>query len=1259
MITKSNLEKALDLIGYKQDNQTNHLIKHYPEFDCFISVDFEHEKINYPEDKGLLIHKKTTCNFSEPENFVVLECITRLMDKGYRPEHIEIEKTWSLGHDQKSGRADILVKDSSGKTLFIIECKTYDKEYDKALKDTLNDGAQLFSYWQQEKHCKWLILYTSTLDSDKITYKTCAINCSDDKNLIELSKQDSSILLYKNAYTVPELYTVWQETYEKRLLGDILFRDDSIAYQVGVKPLRKKDLIDFSGDDKVVNRFEEILRHNNVSDKENAFNRLVALFICKLVDESRKVDSDVVDFQYKDGTDTYESLQDRLQRLHKEGMEQFMKEDIFYIPEDYAKRTIQQYTGNNRKELIKELDKTLRILKFYTNNDFAFKDVHNEELFLQNGKILVEVVKLFENYRIIGSNNLQMLGDLFEQLLNKGFKQNEGQFFTPVPITHFIWDSLPLEKIIRQDEKVNFPKIIDYACGAGHFLTEGFEAVNDIFIYLDSEMKIDYSWARDNIYGIEKDYRLARVSKISLFMHGAGVGNIIFGDGLENYKEKEIISESFDILVANPPYSVSAFKPHLNLKHNDFTVLDKVSNTGSEIETLFVERISQLLKPKAVAAVILPSSILNKENESFISARESILENFKIRAIVSLSSKTFGATGTNTVVLFLEKFDEPPKKIDLVKDSVESIITGKSLENWEDENIFKEYLKTIDVEIGDYKKFIDKSVNYDEYKNKYFKNYTSSFLGLSSVKTKKKQKTFTKLEKNEQDSILNKMFYDYVFDIEREKIKYFALTYKERTLIINAPNDNKEQEEFLGYKWSNRKGQEGIQITNHGGKLYNNEDRRDENNLASLIRKSFYGEEYSIDDLEEYYYYLTTKDMLDFRSVGFNKGIVIQRKNLKNDYLGSFPIDNLSNIARYVTEKVMYREINPDYYVTTDNMLKDKRGVALYDKIPNVNKVTRYYENDILVSNIRPYLKKIWLADHQGGCSNDILVFRILDNNRILPEYLYEIMKDDAFFDFIMSTAKGIKMPRGDKEKISDYLVPIPSIQQQKIIIDEFKKVDNKINEEKELLEQYDKDIKSKFVEMFEGKNFESKKLSDLFSFQLGKTPSRYNNEYWNKIGYKWISVADMGNYDRFTSDTSEFITDKAIIDTGIKHVPAGTVIMSFKLTIGRTAITSENIYTNEAIIAFLNRGKNYVDNDYLRLYLSIHDWSSGELNAIKGATLNQSSIGNTVIKIPPKDLQDEFASYVEDIDKLKFEANERKKKAEIEKENLIDKYFR
>ena len=89
---------------------------------------------------------------------------------------------------------------------------------------------------------------------------------------------------------------------------------------------------------------------------------------------------------------------------------------------DYAERLFMQYTGRQRKAAIEDLNRTIRILKFYSNNDFAFKDVHNEELFFQNGKILVEVVQLFQPYRIVYPSKHQFLGDLFEQLVNKGFK---------------------------------------------------------------------------------------------------------------------------------------------------------------------------------------------------------------------------------------------------------------------------------------------------------------------------------------------------------------------------------------------------------------------------------------------------------------------------------------------------------------------------------------------------------------------------------------------------------------------------------------------------------------------------------------------------------------------------------------------------------------------------------------------------------------------------------------------------------------------
>ena len=266
---------------------------------------------------------------------------------------------------------------------------------------------------------------------------------------------------------------------------------------------------------------------------------MIALFICKLVDELTKEEDSELAFQYKPRADSYETLQDRLQHLFKQGMDEFMREEITYIPADYPDRLFANYTKQNRKEAIADLKAAFRKLKYFTNNDFAFKDVHNEKLFYENGKVLVEVVQLFQRYRIVHEAKHQILGDLFEQLLDKGFKQNEGQFFTPLPITRFIWDSLPLERF------TTWPKVIDYACGAGHFLTEAVEAVNHFIPNNNNH------WVRDCIFGIEKDYRLARVSKVSMFMNGAGYSNIIFGDGLEN---SELITPgTFDILTANQP----------------------------------------------------------------------------------------------------------------------------------------------------------------------------------------------------------------------------------------------------------------------------------------------------------------------------------------------------------------------------------------------------------------------------------------------------------------------------------------------------------------------------------------------------------------------------------------------------------------------------------------------------------------------------------------------------------------------------------
>lgn len=1259
MITKNNLKCMLITIGFSKLSNDK-FEKYYPFSDCSVIVDFRSEKIIYPEDKGFKVNAATTTNFSEPENFVVLECVSRLLDKGYRPENIELERTWTLGHEQKSGRADICVSDQNGKMLFIVECKTFGSEYNKEMKNILSDGGQLISYWQQERGCRWLVLYASNInDNNEIEYTTDSIDCSDDENILNLARKDTTILLYRNAHTVSELYETWKETYEQRFSGDIIFRDDSVAYDIGVKPLRKKDLKDFSENDKIVNRFEEILRHNNVSDKENAFNRLIALFICKLVDEIQKTDDDIVEFQYKVGTDTYESLQDRLQRLHKEGMEKFMREKIFYVADDYAENLVKQYTKQRRVKMIEELRNTLRILKFYTNNDFAFKDVHNEELFYQNGKILVEMVQLFQDYRIIGSADVQMLGDLFEQLLNKGFKQNEGQFFTPTPITRFIWDSLPLGQIMTKSDGIEYPKIIDYACGAGHFLTEGFDAVEICANAINNSTKLSNQWVEKKIFGIEKDYRLARVSKISLFMHGAGDGNIIFGDGLENYPDKEITPKSFDILVANPPYSVKAFKPHLKLLNNQLEILDKISNDGSEIETLFVERISQLLKPNGVAAVILPSSILNKESESFVTARESLLKNFNIIAIVTLGSKTFGATGTNTVILFLQKFNEPPKRTDMVIDSVNAILSKVDIDGWEDESILRGYLKKIGVKKDDYNKFLYKSEDYTHWKDdNYFSQHYDEFVTSTEYVKKSKQKTFLKLSDSKQKEWFNQRFYEYAFSIEQEKLFYYSLVYNQDTLIISAPDENKEQEKFLGYKWSNRKGQEGIQIIKSGGCLYNASDRSDNNSIAGLIRNAFTDEdEIDVENLSDYYYRLRLQDMLDFSGTTFNKSIKTTPTRVLKDIPGftNYRLSDKKFFELSIGNRVLSDEVveNGSTPIYSANVFEefgriDKQNITDF----SVPSILWGIDGDWMV-NIIPANKPFYPTDHCG-------VLRIKTDD-ILPKYMALALQVEGEFE------RFSRSNRASTQRIANLIIQVPSISEQQSVVEKIETIDKKISDEQAIITEQSEKAKSKFNELFGNIN-NSVSMIPIKDVAIlvtkGTTPTTLGYKFESDGEFNFVKVENISAngdiqapFDKITKECNSVMIRSELQENDI--------LISIAGTLGKTAIVTKEILpanTNQAVaIIRLDKTKKVLPL-YLYYYLKQERVLSqyNEMKKIANrANLSLDNIENIKVPMYRVELQYKFMDYAQSCDKLKNEAQERIEKLTTERKELIDKHFK
>ncbi len=1044
MITESNLRDMLSSLGFVSDITQGLYTKTFSCYgDCSMSVDFDNKKLIYPSS---IRGRDRNTGFDQKENFVVFECVHRLLEKGYRPENIELEKVWSLGHDAKGGRADICVyTPDNSSMLFILECKTAGSEFKKAVKITKEDGGQIFSYWQQERSTKWIGIYASDYSEGKVTYDNPIINCTDDANILKLAKKDDSVGVYSNhnvSGNAQKLHEVWTNTYKQEFHENLIFTEDTIAYNIGIKPLRKKNLKDFTPDDKIVNRFEEILRHNNVSDKENAFNRLVALFICKLVDEISKEDEDVVEFQYKIGTDTYESLQDRLQLLHKRGMEEFMKEKIFYVEADYADRLFKQYTGVQRRAAIEDLNNTIRILKFYSNNDFAFKDVHNEELFFQNGKILVEVVQLFERYRIVYRSKHQFLGDLFEQLLSKGFKQNEGQFFTPMPITRFIWDSLPVKSYIAEK---GLPKVIDYACGAGHFLTEAVAAIDEI------RGNEDNSWVEKHIWGIEKDYRLSRVSKISMFMNGAGGANIIFGDGLENYPDKDITNGNFDILVANPPYAVSAFKSHLKLKNNELSVLQSISQDGSEIETLFVERAVQLLKSGGLAAIILPSPILTKSIGSYIAARTLLVHNFYIRSIVSLESKTFGATNTSTVILFLERYDEPPKLASLANDVADAILSGKDLTNWEDESILVEYLNHIEVSRLDYDLFRMKSLNKKGLSSiKYFCNYVEAF-NMSAQSYPKR------ITEKEREQIELQRLMDLIQKTEREKIIAFCLVREQITTIVTAPSDNQKQKEFLGYDWSNRRQNEGIKILNPGGKLYNASDRFARATLACKIRNSFAGASTILSkELETYAKTYHLKDLIDFSLPSFNISIN-PNANIQNQVKSKYPLIRLNDKTKFqlsIGRRVLSSEVseNGTYPVYSANVREVFGRIdKLLDTDFTKDSVLWGIDGDWMVSLIEKN-NKFYPTDHCG-------VLQVLDQG--IDPYYVSLVLDIVGLSYGFS-----RTYRASTERVATVQIPVPPTNIQTEIVKRCREIDKKYEQSRMTISEYREKIQRLFDDL-------------------------------------------------------------------------------------------------------------------------------------------------------------------------------------------------
>ena len=898
-----------------------------------------------------------------------------------------------------------------------------------------------------------------------------------------------------------DFFSVWKQTYKQDYNTRGLLEPGIEAFNIGKKSYSVADLqtVDEYSLDKKYNEFALILRKHTISSHENAFDKLVNLFLAKIIDE-RYYPKELRLLWKGAAYDDYFSLQDRLISLYKQGMKEFFDDEVASV-ENWEIDNAFCFLTAKADEARDTIKRYFRKLKYFNNNPFAFLDVHNEQLFYKNAVILKDTITMLQDIYLTKNTDNQFLGDLFEGFLNRGVHQSEGQFFTPTPIVRFLVSSLPLRQLVEDGE---VPCAIDYACGAGHFLTEYARQIRP-FVAAKADVLGDDGKPDDNrlaaelhkyyshIVGIEKDYRLSKVSQVAAFMYGMDGIHIHYGDGLEQMPG--IKDHTFSVLVANPPYSVSGFLETLpEEERTRYTLADHVSNIekNNSIETFFIERAAQLLKSGGVAAIVLPSSILSKGG-LYMHTRELLLQCFDIVSICCLGPNTFGQTNTSTVVLFLRRKALEP---DLAKHSQNRIaewFKGNMADNgaYHDTEKLAAYIRHMGYNHDDYIQMLkgeltdgflstDMAKDYVKALNikKQGKNSSATALAAEAKKVRDAAQRYVKsrdykgLTPAGKEEAVRRYTLMFIREIEKEKLYYWLLAAanSQSVLVVQSPADKEQEKKFLGYEWSNRKGDEGIHYLNTGKikksssddedadddtieqikgidgiqtPLFNPLKLMDESRINAMVRKNYCGE--GVDIQEEYegiIWQNSLTDLLDFSRVEFDKIIKTVATLSYPKIATKYETKKLSEIAPYVSTRISLSDIDTKTYVSTENILQNRAGVEPMNNEPSIDRITEYKKDDILVSNIRPYLKKIWKAEYNGGCSNDVLVFRNVKQNDILTGYLYAILSSDIFFDYMMVGKTGVKMPRGDKRSIPNFEIPLPPMDIQKKIAEECAEID-------------------------------------------------------------------------------------------------------------------------------------------------------------------------------------------------------------------------
>ncbi len=313
----------------------------------------------------------------------------------------------------------------------------------------------------------------------------------------------------------------------------------------------------------------------------------------------------------------------------------------------------------------------------------------------------------------------------------------------------------------------------------------------------------------------------------------------------------------------------------------------------------------------------------------------------------------------------------------------------------------------------------------------------------------------------------------------------------------------------------------------------------------------------------------------------------------------------LSDICSFRKGKVEVENLNAKNYISTENMLPNKCGITEASSLPTVSLTQEYNSGDVLVSNIRPYFKKIWQAKYDGGCSNDVLVFVPKPNTD--KDFLYYVLADDDFFTYSMATSKGTKMPRGDKTSIMHYEVPLIDLQVQKKIASVLKALDEKIKLNNEINNNLLQQLHILYSRLFCNSAMDTP-LGEVVATTSGGTPSRKHDEYYSDSSICWVKSKELlGNY---IHETEEHINDLAIKKSSAKLLPKHSVLIAmYGATVGACGVISKPMTCNQAVCALLCN-ENY---PYTYLFQIAYESQQKFINLAVGSA--QQNISQVLIK--------------------------------------------